>query len=93
MAMNALYAAEMLAADESEERRQVVMGLVDRRRVTGVAAVGYYETVSLDPLVGGSLTFPALKGAQVDIGDDVVLLAVGGSYVILGALPGVGGEA
>ena len=71
------------------DRRQTP--LVDRRRVTGSPAAGHFEVESLDPLVTGTVTLPALKDVDVTIGDDVVVLYVGGGYVIIGALQGVAG--
>ena len=79
--------ARALFADEADDIRSIVASIVNRRRVVGVEANGYYRTVSLDPVVTGELTFPALKGMPINIGDDVLLLRVGGGEVIIGALP------
>lgn len=79
--------AEALWADESNDIRNMVANLVNRRRVIGVEADGYYRTASLDPLVAGELTYPAVKGAPISIGDDVLVLRVGGGDVIIGAIP------
>lgn len=79
--------ARALFADEQDDVRSMLASIVRRRRVVGIETEGYYRTVSLDPIVTGELTYPALKGVPINIGDDVLLLRVGGGEVIIGALP------
>lgn len=61
--------------------------LVDRRRVVGFTDDGRARVQTLNPSGNYEESVPMLRGVFVEIGDDAVLLRLGGRYVIIGALP------